>query len=137
MSALRYRTGIDRTTGKVLRGHAHLAQSLAVIWGTRPGLRLMLLEFGADLRSHLSEDVTPALVLEIYDDLVTAAHRWEPEYRIDEMQLVSLTRTGGLGLRHGGTYYPEGRFGNFDFDEPFGRVTALSRYEGLALRAAA
>lgn len=136
MLAVRYRTGLDPATGKILRGQAHLAQSLVRIWLTRTDTRVMLLDFGSDLRSHLAEDITPALALEIYDDLITAAHRWEPEYRIGELQLVTLTRVGGLGLRHAGTYFPEGRFGNFEIQEPFGTVSALAAYERLARRAA-
>ena len=137
MQALRYRTGVDASTGRIITGRAHLAQSLATIWMTRLNERVMRLDFGSNLRSHLSEDVTPALALEIYDDLTTTAQRWEPEYRVREMQLVSLTRIGGLGLRHAGIYYPEGRFGNYDDEEPFGGIASLARYEVLAQRARA
>lgn len=136
MRAVRYRTGIDARTGRIIGGRAHLAQSLAKIWMTRIGERVMLLDFGTDLRSHLAEDVTGALALEIYDDLTTAVQRWEPEYRAVEMQLVNLTRIGGLGLRHAGLYFPEGRLGNVDLVEDFGGVSSLARYENLARRAA-
>ena len=62
--------------------------------------------------------------------------RWEPEYRVASMQLVSLTRLGGLGLKHGGTYYPEGRYNNYAIREDFGGVASLARYEALARRRA-
>lgn len=134
MQALRYRVGIDASTGGVVSGAAHLAQSIAKIWMTRIGERVMLLGFGSNLRSHLAEDVTSALALEIYDDLTSALYAWEPEYRVADMQLVSLSRIGGLGLRHAGLYYPEGRYGNYADVEPFGGVSALARYEGTARR---
>ena len=134
MQAIRYRTGIDARTGKLLVGKPHLAQSLAKIWTTRIGERVMLLDFGSKLFSHLAEDITGALALEIYDDLTDAIYEWEPEYRGVDFQLVSLTRIGGLGIRHGGNYYPEGRFGNYDIVEPFGGVSALARYEQAAMR---
>ena len=136
MQAIRYRSGVDARTGRVITGQVHLAQSIATIWSTRIGQRVMLLAFGSNLRSHLAEDITSALALEIYDDLTSAITQWEPEYRVAEMQFVSLTRIGGLGLRHGGTYYPEGRFGNYTVSEPFGTVSALAQYETLARRAA-
>lgn len=117
-TAIRFRTGIDANTGKILTGWAHLCQSLHKIWMTRVAERTMLLEFGSNLRGLLSEDVTPALALEVYNELVTSAHRWEPEYRIDEFQLVSLKADGALGFRHAGLYYPEGRFGNYDLAIP-------------------
>lgn len=137
MQAVRYRSGIDGETGEVITGRVHLAQSLVEIWTTSLGRRVMLLGFGADLRSHLAEDITGALALEIYDDLTSAIYEWEPEYRVAEMQLVKLTRIGGLGLRHSGIYFPEGRLGNYAIQENFGGVSSLARYEGLALGRAA
>ncbi|MGX1100255.1 GPW/gp25 family protein [Amorphus sp. MBR-141] len=112
MRAIRYRTGVGKNGG-ILRGWPHCAESLERIWRTRTNKMVMLLEFGSEHFSRLSEDITPELALQLYDDLATAAHRWEPEYRIASLQLVSLTRTGGLGIRHIGTYYPEGRLGNY------------------------
>ena len=136
MLSTRYRSGIDRFTGRVITGQVHLAQSLATIWLTRLGERVMLLDFGSTLRRHLAEDVTPSLALELYTDLTEAVYEWEPEYRVSEMQLVSLTQLGGLGLRHAGLYYPEGRYGNYDIVEPFGTVASLAAYETTARRAA-
>lgn len=121
----------------MLTGQAHLAQSVAEIWMTRPGERVMRLLFGANLRSHLAEDIEPALALAIYDDLVASINAWEPEYRMVDFQLVNLSLKGGLGVRHGGIYFPEGRFGNKSISEPFGTVSDLALYEGLARRVGA
>ena len=74
----------------------------------------MRLSFGADLRSLLSEDLTPAIAMLIYNEMVASAARWEPEYLITQLQLVTLQESGKLGIRHGGIYYPEGRLGNYD-----------------------
>ena len=112
--ALKIRAGIDERTGKVITGPAHLAQSLSKIWHTRLDTRVMRLSFGSELRSLLAEDLTPAIALLIYNELVATAARWEPEYRLTQLQLVKLTAGGALGLRHGGLYFPEGRFGNFN-----------------------
>ncbi|WP_311272386.1 MULTISPECIES: GPW/gp25 family protein [unclassified Rhizobium] len=112
--ALRIRSGIDERTGKVITGPAHLAQSLGKIWHTRVGSRVMRLTFGADLRSLLSEDLTPAIALLLYNEMVATAAQWEPEYRINQLQLVKMTEGGALGVRHGGLYFPEGRYGNFE-----------------------
>lgn len=128
---VRYRTGVDRRTGRLLRGKAHLVQSLATIWLTRTNVCVMLLDFGSDLRSFLAEDVNPELALDLYDQIVTSAHRWEPEYRVSNLQFVSMTKTGGLGLRHDGTYYPEGRFGNYAIAEPFGALAPLAAVEAI------
>ncbi len=111
---IRFRTGIDGRTGRVITGPEHLAQSLAKIWHTRVETRVMRLAFGSDLRSLLSEDLSPAIAMLIYNEMVASAARWEPEYAISELQLVTLKDSGALGIRHGGIYYPEGRFGNYD-----------------------
>lgn len=111
---IRYRVGINARTGKLLTGPAHLAQSLGKIWHTRIGTRVMRLAFGADLRSLLSEDLTPAIALLLYNEMVASAASWEPEYQLRQLQLVTLTDAGALGIRYGGLYFPEGRFGNFD-----------------------
>ena len=134
LQVTRYRQGIDARTGALLTGRAHLAQSLAKIWSTRISERVMLLDFGSKLRSHLAEDLTLADVYGIYNDLTDAIYEWEPEYRVRDFQLVSLTRIGGIGIRHAGLYYPEGRFNNYDLVEDFGGVAALARYEQAAMR---
>lgn len=126
---VRYRQGIDAKTGKPLSGALHLAQSLGKIWETRINTRAMLLDFGADLRSLLSEDLTPEIALLLYNELAVTAARWEPEYLITQLQLVRLTDSGALGFRHGGIYYPEGRFGNYDLAVSLGLgATAPSRF---------
>lgn len=129
MAQIRYRTGLDATTGAPLAGWDHVRQSLMRIWTTRPGERLMRLGFGAVLRDRLGEDITPELALGIYDDLVRAAHAFEPEYRLTELQFVRLARDGSLGLRHGGIYYPHGRFGDYSLGVP---VTAGATRFGSA-----
>lgn len=136
MQAVRYRTGIDERTGRLLVGWAHVQQSLRTIWTTEMGARVMRLGFGSTLRSWLAEDLTPETALGIYADLVTATHTWEPEYRIASLQLVDATRMGGLGLRHSGTYYPEGRLGNYGLAVPIGMDAPIIVRETLARRVA-
>lgn len=112
--SVRFRAGIDERTGKVLSGPDHLAQSLLKIWTTRLDTRVMRLAFGSDLRSLLSEDLTPAIAMQVYNEMVASAARWEPEFMITQLQLVTLKETGKLGIRYGGIYFPEGRLGNYD-----------------------
>lgn len=134
--ALRYRVGIDERTGEKLVGWAHVRQSLAVIWTTALKARVMRLDFGSRLRTWLAEDLTPETALGIYGDLVEATYRFEPEYRISRLQLVDATRLGGLGLRHTGTYYPEGRLGNWRDAVAIGTGAPVILRENLARRVA-
>jgi len=128
MAGVSYRSGVDRRSGRILTGWPHCAQSLEQIWMTMPGERLMRLGFGTDLRQHLAKDLTPTTALEIYSTLVQSAHTYEPEYRIASLQLVKLAADGTLRLRHSGTYYPEGRLGNYAIAVP--ASAAASRLVG-------
>ena len=115
MAAIRYRTGFDEVTGHLLVGQA---QSIRKVWRTSLDKVWMLLDFGSDNRSRLGEDITPALALGLYNDLTEDLRLWEPEYELTSLQLVLVTETGKLGLRHEGIYYPEGRLGNYDIAIP-------------------
>jgi len=116
---IRYRTGIDAETGKVLRGRVHLNQSIAKIVGTIPSERVMRLEFGAHLDREIGRNMHKARILSLYGRIIAAIHKWEPEVRIRRMQLVKISRTGTFGMALAGTYFPEGRIGNFSVSEPY------------------
>lgn len=114
---IRYRTGIDRNTGRPLVGWPHAEQSIARLLETVIGSRVMLLGYGNDTVRQIGRNMVPPVVLEIYRNAVTAIHRWEPEFRVGRCELVGLERTGAISFRTGGLYYPEGRFGNYRISE--------------------
>jgi uncharacterized protein len=116
--SVNYRSGISGRTGRPLIGAAHLEQSLDIIVTTFKTEIVMLLDFGFDPTRRLGRNISATLAAQFYRDLVTEVHRWEPEYRIARMQLVSLDRIGGLTLYVEGRYYPEGRLGNYAFWQP-------------------
>ncbi|MBX3506844.1 MAG: GPW/gp25 family protein [Parvibaculum sp.] len=129
---IRYRTGIDRRTGEILVGWPHVQQSIEVLMTTRPTEMVMLLDYGLDLIKHIGRGMHRGRVITLYRELVTAVHRWEPEYRIHRLYLVEMDRTGVLGLGTKGRYYPEGRFGNYDIFEPADGAFPLATSEGAA-----
>lgn len=131
--ATRYRTGMDSRSGRTLRGWPAVAQSLERLWTTRLGARAMRLDFGSGLPGRLGQDLTPATALDIYQDLVSATHRFEPEYRILTLQVVRVTAIGALGLRHAGRYFPEGRFGNYEISETVGALVTPRLARAAAL----
>lgn len=115
---INYRTGIDQTNGQPLTGYPHLVQSLAKIFTTTPQELPMLLAFGADLLGEIGKNLYPAEVLRIYGIIVSQVNAWEPEFRIATLRLVSLDATGALAIALTGTYFPEGRLGNYSISEP-------------------
>lgn len=114
---VRYRNGIDARTGRPLSGRAHLEQSIVKIVMTIPTERVMRLDFGMDPTRQIGRNLSARLAAEFYRDVIVAVHKWEPEYRIRRLQLVTLDRVGALGVLFEGNYYPEGRFGNYGIVE--------------------
>ena len=131
---IRYRNGIDARTGRPLSGRAHLEQSIKKIVMTIPTERVMRLDFGMNPTRHLGRNISARLAAEFYRDAIVAIHKWEPEYRIRRLQLVLLDRVGGLGVLFEGTYYPEGRFKNYDIAEEvnYNIPLALAELRGAA-----
>jgi hypothetical protein len=115
--AIRYRAGIDQSNGQMLVGMAHVNQSIAKILTTLPLELVMLLAFGTNLIAEIGKNLYAGEALRIYSIVVGAIHKWEPEFRVNHVALVSATRVGGLALALVGTYYPEGRFGNYKIAE--------------------
>ena len=130
--AVRYRAGIDCSTGRTLGGWDHCRQSLAIILTTMKGERVMRLGFGSGILAKIGRNLTAPVVLAIYQDIVDAISHpryGEPEFRLRRVQIVEVTRVGGLQMRLWGDYYPEGRLGNFALVEPQSAVFPLALTE--------
>ena len=123
---LRYRSGVDRRTGQIISGWAHCAQSIDVIWSTLLATRVMRLDFGSEIVRLIGRSMTPRVALELYRDMVSAVHRHEPEYRVVNLAVVDVGRTGSMTVRSRGVYYPEGRFGNYR-DAEFAETLFVAR----------
>lgn len=115
---INYRSGLSAETGAPLTGYAHLQQSLLKIIMTIPTERVMRLDFGLDPARRLGRNISAILAATLYHDLVVAVHAYEPEFRIARMQLLEVTRLGGLAVYIEGKYFPEGRLGNYRLEEP-------------------
>ena len=66
------RTGIDRRTGKVLRGFDHCRQSLAVIFTTRYWTRVMRLDFGSLLYDLLDRPGNSETMAQVFQAISKA-----------------------------------------------------------------
>lgn len=129
---IRYRSGIDRRTGQALTGFDHVRQSIEVILTTHLTERWMLLEFGHPGLRVIGRNLTAPVILSLYKETRRVIRRWEPEYDITRFRLLAAEATGTLALGTSGTYYPEGRFGNFAIAEPVDADFTLS---GMAVAA--
>lgn len=110
--------GIDRDTGKVIEGWPHVAKSLAALFTTTIGSRVMRRAFGSAVPALLGRSMTMALVLRFKTALIVACELWEPRFKIVAIDTVDADntpeqmRSGRLGLRMVGEYRPRAHLGD-------------------------
>lgn len=111
-------TGIDRHTGCLLDGWAHVRQSLAVIFATLIGARVMRRTFGSAIPGLLGQNLTPATLLRFYTAIILSVELWEPRYRVRRVSYpaasnsAALLSQGLVGLQLEGEYRPRGHLGD-------------------------
>ncbi len=109
--------GIDRRTGGIVSGWAHVEQSLDVILTTPIGARIMRRDFGSEIPDLVDRKMTSRLVLALYAAAAAAIRRWEPRFRLTRAAVTEASATGRLGLALYGTYYPRGHLGDYSVAE--------------------
>ncbi len=80
--------GMDRNTGQVLAGDAHLAQSLTDIITTPLGTRIMRRDYGSLLFELLDRPLNAVTRLLITMACTMAIDRWEPRIKITGVQFI-------------------------------------------------
>lgn len=109
-------TGIDRRTGRVLSGWAHTTQSLAVIFTTYFGERVMRRWFGSFVPNLLGRNMDPPTIIKFWMAICVAIELWEPRFKVTKIQPIGTPegmRRGGLGFEVQGVYRPRGHLGDF------------------------
>lgn len=89
---------MNRDTGRVLTGIAHLRQSIADILTTPIGSRVMRRDYGSLLPELIDQPFNDATRLRCYAAIVTALLRWEPRLRMTRVQLDQGGMAGGAVL---------------------------------------
>lgn len=79
--------GMDRTTGAVLAGDAHLAQSIQDIITTPLGSRVMRRDYGSLLFELVDRPLNAATRLLIIMAVAMALARWEPRIAVRQVLL--------------------------------------------------
>ncbi|GJD78014.1 GPW/gp25 family protein [Methylobacterium gregans] len=119
--------GIDRNTGRVLRGFAHVKQSLGVLFSTGIGSRILLRLFGSAIPSLLGKNIVPSTFLKFATAIHVAVELWEPRFRLIQVTFPRDTsadgstpatnsperiRAGRIGVALHGQYRPRGHLGD-------------------------
>lgn len=119
------RVGIDRNTGRLIKGWQHCLQSIYVILTTRINLRTMRLDFGSDCPALLDQPGNKTSIAKWYVAIFKAM-KWEPGFKITKLQLVKAAKTGGYTFSLTGIFYPRGHLGDYSISEPQTAVVTLS-----------
>lgn len=119
------RIGVDRRTGKMMVGWDHVEQSLRLIFATPFHTRVMRYWVGSFVPHILGDVTTVRVIARFYWAIATAIDLWEPNYRINQVDITSSAagpgfvqnsaeelRLGHFQVRHYGTYRPRGHLGD-------------------------
>lgn len=112
------RVGVDRRSGKLLVGWPHVYQSMTVIMTTRFHTRVLRRWVGSFVPHLLGENASPRYILRFNWAIAGALDLWEPNYRLEHVDLSSTTATdlqafGNLVSQMTGVYRPRGHLGDF------------------------
>ena len=90
--------GMDRHTGAPISGAARRRQSVEDILLTRIGSRVCQREYGSELPDLIDAAMNPAGRIRIYAATAAAIARWEPELRLQRVQLTPAAEAGAWRL---------------------------------------
>lgn len=108
--------GIDRVTGQLLDNYSSALQSVALIFVTRIGERVMLRHFGAGMVELLGRRMKPSLFAAMQVLIVAAIDLWEPRFRVRRVLFsgsVDQIRLGAAGIDFEVDWRPRGHLGDF------------------------
>lgn len=92
--------GMDATTGRAIKGTAHLAQSIGDILSTRVGSRVERREYGSNVPDYIDGPITNVQRTRAYGAAAAALLRWEPRIKLARIQLLADTTGAGMQGRH-------------------------------------
>lgn len=126
------RAGINRHTGRPLVGFDHVVQSIAVIFATVLGQRVMVRDFGGAGPVIIGRSLTRDNIVTFFSMVTISLEKWEPCFKITLIQCLNLSpetvRQGKLTFRIEGEYRPRGHLGDFRSEGPV-RVLSIGSSE--------
>lgn len=131
--------GIDRVTLRPLGGFEHVVQSIAVIFETQIGERVMRRQFGAGAPALLGRMLGPRTLLAFITLIATALDLWEPRFKVRRIVpsgSADDVRLGRLSLSIEGEYRPRGHLGDTRSDGVLRRVSLAVSSEGVIAQGA-
>lgn len=128
--------GIDRRTGKVLAGWAHVVQSIEDILSTRVLTRVMRRPYGSDVPKLVDAPMNAPSLLAVYVAIAEALDLWEPRYELKSIAYTAASADGRAEIALAGVYYPDGHRGDRTPDNGEERAVSLVQLNESLWRAA-
>lgn len=102
--------GMDRRTGRKLRGIDHLWQSVEDILTTRIGSRVMRRDYGSNLPNLIDEPYNEETHIDMIADTADAIAKWETRFDVTSVQLTHTYVNGKakVEIDVAGDYLPDG-----------------------------
>lgn len=129
--------GIDRRTGQVLTGWAHVVQSIEDILTTPVLTRVMRRLYGSDSPKLIDAPMNQASLLALYVAIAEALAAWEPRYELKHVGFTAAGADGSATIALAGIYYPNGHRGDRAPDNGEERSVSLVQLNESLWRAAA
>ena len=107
-----YSTGIDRETGDVLTDYDHVVQSVAVIFTTRFGERVMREWVGSPVSTLLGRLMNASEILTFFAAVQATVDTFEPRLKVRKIEPLSVSRLGAVGIRIVVEYRPRALSGD-------------------------
>jgi phage baseplate assembly protein W len=95
--------GMDRTTGLLMTGSAHLAQSIADILTTPLGSRRERPEYGSHLPRMVDLPVNAGWIAAAQAEIARNLVRWEPRIKVSKVTIISVI-DGRVNIKISGIY---------------------------------
>ena len=104
--------GMNRLTGRWIKGWAHTSQSLGDILSTPLLSRVMRRPYGAEEDALVDKPISKGGLTRPVMAVAVPVDRWEPRVRLTRVTIADAAVTGKLGLKLTAVYRPRALAGD-------------------------
>ena len=126
--------GIDRRTGGIITGWAHVVQSIDDFFTTQFGERVLREWYGSMVPNLLGRNMVPKEILPFFAAIASAIDTWEPRVRVTRVMPIDkepeVFRSGEFHFYMEVAYMPRALYGDFTV-EGFRRVSGRASDGGI------
>lgn len=109
---------LNRETGEIIEGWAHVEQCIGDFLSTFFGERVMREWYGSIVPPLMGENLTSETIIRFFAAVTSAIDQWEPRFKIARIKPISVDRSGEFQVRIEGDYRPLALIGNFSSGSP-------------------